>query len=76
MLMGRADKQQHNKGPDVSGDCRGYGGSVVPICNVDLERLHVLDDLTELEKRKAEARKPRLSPYHSSTCTDSSKSPG
>lgn len=59
--MGGEDKQQHYKGADVSGDCRSYGGSVEPICNVDLERLHVLDDLTELEKRKAEARKPRLS---------------
>lgn len=67
MLMGRADKQQHHKGADVSGDCSSYGGSVEPICNVNLDdrrelnTLHVLDDLTAPNNRKAEARKPRLS---------------
>ena len=56
--MGRKDKQQHNKGPDVSGDCCGYGGSVEPFCNLNLDnrhersRLHVLDDLRELDMVK------------------------
>lgn len=77
--MGREDKQQHDKGADVSGDCRGYGGTMEPICNIDLddldtlhaldeleslkdrhdltersnlERLHVLDDLTKLDSEK------------------------
>ena len=69
MLMGRADKQQHDKGADVSGDCRGYGGSVVPICNVnlddrrELDTLHVLDDLTELDSKtqRGPRQKPRPS---------------
>lgn len=64
--MGRADKQQHDKGADVSGDCRGYGGSVVPICNVnlddrrELDTLHVLDDLTEQDSKTQ--REPRQKP--------------
>ena len=54
--MGREDKQQRHSCKDVSGDCRGYGGSMVQICNLNLddrrersnlEPLHVLDDLTE-----------------------------
>ena len=65
--MGGEDKQQHDKGADVSGDCSGYGGSMESICNMNLDNrrelntLHVLDDLTEPNNRKAEARKPRLS---------------
>ena len=39
MLMGRADKQQHHKGADVSGDCRGHGRAMEPICNIDLDDL-------------------------------------
>ena len=59
--MGGEDKQQHNKSKDVSGDCRGYGGSMEPICNMnldDLERLHVLDDLQELDGGKGKAEPP------------------
>ena len=55
MLMGREDKQQHHTGADVSGNCSGYGGSMEPICNLnlddrrELDTLHVLDDLKELD---------------------------
>lgn len=85
--MGRADKQQHDKGKDVSGNCRGYGRSMEPICNIDLddldtlhtldelesrhdltersnlERLHVLDDLKEMDKERAGATAPALSSF-------------
>ncbi|MBQ6365441.1 MAG: hypothetical protein IJI61_03410 [Oscillospiraceae bacterium] len=47
MLMGREDKQQHNKSKDVSGDCCGYGGSMEPVCNLNLDELERLHDLTE-----------------------------
>ena len=53
MLMGRADKQQHHQGADISGNSSSYGGSMEPICNLnldDLDTLHALDDLKELKK--------------------------
>ena len=52
--MGRKDKQQHNQGADISGNSSSYGGSMEPICNIDLDTLHKLESrhvLDDLESR-------------------------
>ena len=56
MLRGGEDKQQHNTGTDIPGDCRGYGGSMEPICNLNLEDLERRHDRHELEERSILAR--------------------
>lgn len=62
--MGRADKQQHNKSKDVSGDCSGYGGSMEPICNMNLDDLNTLHTLDELESRNDLTNRPNLERLH------------
>ena len=64
LFMGGEDKQQHDKGADVSGDCRGYGGSVVPICNMNLDDLNTLHVLDELESRNDLTNRPNLERLH------------
>lgn len=54
--MGGADKQQHHTGADIPGDCRGYGGSMEPLCNLNLEDLERRHDRHELAERSILAR--------------------
>jgi len=62
--MGREDKQQHDKGADVSGDCSGYGESMEPICNMNLDDLEPLHVLAELESRNDLTNRPNLERLH------------
>ena len=68
LLMGREDKQQHDKGADVSGDCSGYGGSMEPPCNLnlddrrELDTLHVMDDLQEMDGSAPPSQESRGTP--------------
>ena len=66
MLMGGKDKQQHHQGADISGNSSSYGGSMEPICNLnlddrrELDTLHALDDLESRHELKERSILERL----------------